>query len=145
MAGQIFIYERRVAYADCTVGNHIYHSRYLDWLECCRGEFFRHLETSFLHWQEQDIIFPVIEANLLYRAPARYDDLLRASLWITELRGARLTFGYDIKREDNLILEAVTRHVCTSTSDKPTRLPEALISRLQPYLTEPGDRDGTPR
>ena len=36
-----FRHPHRVSYAECTVGNHVYHSRYLDWLEAARGEFIR--------------------------------------------------------------------------------------------------------
>ncbi|EEF57182.1 hypothetical protein Cflav_PD0189, partial [Pedosphaera parvula Ellin514] len=41
MAGQLYRHSYRVTYADCTVGNHIYYSRYLNLLEAARGEFFR--------------------------------------------------------------------------------------------------------
>ena len=37
----MFRYTHRVTYAECTVGDHIYHSRYLDLLEAARGEFMR--------------------------------------------------------------------------------------------------------
>ena len=53
MAG-MFCHTYRVTYADCTVGDHIYYSRYLDLLEAARGEFFRSLGCTFLQWQEQD-------------------------------------------------------------------------------------------
>ena len=39
----MYIYTHRVTYAECTVGNHIYHSRYLDLLEAARGEDFQGL------------------------------------------------------------------------------------------------------
>src|SRR5215469_5100900 len=53
-----FSHMHRVLYAECTLGNHIYYSRYLDLLEAARGEFFRSLGVSFLKWQEQGTIFP---------------------------------------------------------------------------------------
>lgn len=40
MSHQVFVWNRRVTYADCTVGNHVYYSRYPDFLEEARGEFF---------------------------------------------------------------------------------------------------------
>ena len=61
----------RVTYAECTVGDHIYHARYLDLLEAARGEFMRALGGPVLAWQDADYIFPVIEARLRYRYPAR--------------------------------------------------------------------------
>jgi len=39
-----------------------------------RGEFIRALGSTVLQWQERDVIFPVIEARLRYKSPARYDD-----------------------------------------------------------------------
>ena len=78
MAHRVFSCQRRVNYADCTAGNHVYHSRYLDMAEQARGEFFRNLGQPFLAWQETGVIFPVVEATLRYCAPARYDDLLES-------------------------------------------------------------------
>ena len=43
VSANVFRYIRRVTYAECTLGNHIYHARYLDLLEAARGEFFRQL------------------------------------------------------------------------------------------------------
>ncbi len=128
----------RVSYADCTVGNHIYYGRYLELLEMARGEFFRHLGNSFLQWQHDDAIFPVIESHLRYKAPARYDDLLQIELWMVELAGIRLSFEYEIRRDQTVILHGTTRHICTSLVDKPKRVPELLLHQLQPYL-RPGE------
>ena len=63
-----FCHPHRVSYADCTVGNHVYYSRYLDFLEAARGEFIRSLGSTVLQWQERDVIFPVIEARLRYKS-----------------------------------------------------------------------------
>src|SRR5581483_1046504 len=72
----VFRHAHRVTYAECTLGNHVYYSRYLDLLEAARGEFFRQLGATFQQWQEQDAIFPVVECRLRYKSPARYDDVL---------------------------------------------------------------------
>src|SRR5437762_1677580 len=71
----IFMHTHRVTYSDCTAGNHVYYSRFLDIVEAARGEFFRHRGRTFLYWQEQSTIFPVVECRLRYLAPARYDEL----------------------------------------------------------------------
>src|SRR3954462_12913758 len=89
VSGQIFRYIYRVVYADCTVGNHIYYSRYLDILEAARGEFFRELNVPLLKLQAQDTIFPVVECHLRYKSPARYDDALTIELWTTLVQGTR--------------------------------------------------------
>ena len=131
----MFRHPHRVSYAECTVGNHVYHSRYLDLLEAARGEFIRSLGPSVLHWQEQDVIFPVIEARLRYKSPARYDDLLAIEVWPTLVERVRLNFGHRILNQNGkLILEAETFHACTGIDEKPKRMPEELGAKLKPLL-----------
>lgn len=130
-----FRYVHRVTYAECTVGDHIYHSRYLDLLEAARGEFMRALGHPVLALQEADQIFPVIEARLRYKSPARYDDLLTIEVWITRLGGARLNFGHRIVNQaGKLIVEAETMHCCTGRDERPKRLPEGWAAKLAPHL-----------
>jgi len=135
VAANLFFHPHRVLYADCTLGNHVYHARYLDLLEAARGEFFRHLGAPFLHWQAQDVIFPVLEARLRYRAPAAYDDALQTAVWVTLAERVRLNFSYRMVNQDQtLILEAETFHVCTGRDGKkPKRLPAALLAALSPH------------
>jgi acyl-CoA thioester hydrolase len=138
----IFRHVHRVTYAECTLGNHIYYARYLDLLEAARGEFFRHLGLTLVRLQDRDCIFPVIEARLRYRGAARYDDLLTVELWLTTAEKVRLNFASRILGPDGkLLVEGETAHVCTNLTDRPKRLPEDLLQRLQPYLhptSEPG-------
>jgi acyl-CoA thioester hydrolase len=131
----MFQYTHRVTYAECTVGDHIYHSRYLDLLEAARGEFMRSLGRLVLALQDADYIFPVIEARLNYKFPARYDDLLTIEVWLTEIGKVRLNFGHRILNQDGkLILEAETFHACTSREERPKRLPVGLVEKLKPHL-----------
>ena len=129
---EIFRCTHRVSYAECTVGNHIYHARYLDLLEAARGEFLRSLGTTVLALQDADYIFPVIEARLQYKFPARYDDLLTIEVWPTLVERVRLNFGHRVLNQNGkLILEAETFHCCTSREDKPKRLPPELVEKLK--------------
>ena len=132
---ELFRHTHRVTYADCTVGDHIYHSRYLDLLEAARGEFMRSLGQTVLALQNADYIFPVIEARLRYKFPARYDDRLVIEVWMTLVQRVRLNFGHRVLNQNGkLILEAETFHACTSREEKPKRLPEKLVEKLMPYL-----------
>jgi acyl-CoA thioester hydrolase len=130
-----FRHPHRVSYAECTVGNHVYHSRYLDWLEAARGEFIRALGATVLQWQERDVIFPVIEARLRYKSPARYDDLLTIEVWPAAIERVRLNFAHRITNQHGkLILEAETFHACTGVNEKPRRVPPELADQLAPYM-----------
>lgn len=139
----VFRYTHRVTYSLCTVGNHVYYSRYLDVLEAARGEFCRQLGTTLRQLQEEGIIFPVIDCHLRYRGAARYDDVLTVELWLSELGRVRLAFHHRVlNAEGRELVEATTIHACTGLDDKPRKLPEALAEKLKPYLraVEPGPK-----
>lgn len=130
----MFVHTHRVTYAECTVGNHIYHARYLDLLEAARGEFMRSLGTTVLHLQNHDAIFPVVEARVRYRYPARYDDVLNIEVWPTLVDRVRVNFGHRVLNQNGrLILEAETFHACTGLNEKPRRLPAELAEKLKHF------------
>jgi acyl-CoA thioester hydrolase len=132
-----FRHEHRVSYAECTVGNHIYHSRYLDLLEAARGEFLRSLGCTVLSLQDADYIFPVIEARLSYKFPARYDDLLAIEVRPTLVERVRLNFAHRIfNQHGKLLLEAETFHCCTSRDEKPKRMPVELVEKLARLVSQ---------
>jgi len=100
-------------------------------LEAARGEFCRHLGKTLLQWQQQEMIFPVIECHLRYKSPARYDDLLTIEVRPTRVSGVRVNFGHRVVNQNGkLILEAETFHVCTGLNEKPKRLPPELAAKL---------------
>src|SRR5687768_3431212 len=115
MPGEIFIHRQRVIYAQCTIGNHVYHSRYLEILEAARGEFMRALGYPLRRLQDEDFIFPVVSLRMKFLAPARYDDELVIELWLKDVSRVRLTVaGRIISESGKLFVEAETDHVCTS-------------------------------
>jgi acyl-CoA thioester hydrolase len=141
MSEPVFQCQHRVAYAECTVGNHVYYSRYLDMLEAARGELFRHAGWPLLTLQEKGAAFPVIETRASYKKPARYDDLLTIQLWITELSGIRLSFGFRIRDAAGAALvEGETRHVCSGLDGKPKRPPQELAGALAQFLLKQNDK-----
>lgn len=132
-----FRWTHRVTYAECTVGNHVYYGRYLEWLEAARGEFLRQIGLPLAALQAQDLIFPVVECRLRYLAPARYDEDVHVQVTLTELDRLRVSFAYQVVKADGTsVLEGATRHVCTSSQEKPRRLPEEIRQKLAAHLEE---------
>lgn len=129
-----------MTYAECTLGNHVYYARYLDVLEAARGEFFRFIGQPLLVWQERDTIFPVIECQFRYKAPARYDDVLSVEVKVASLDRVRVSFSYVVRDRESgrELVRASTSHVCTSTQEKPKRIPEDLAASLKAFLDDVG-------
>lgn len=132
-----FFCQHRVAYTECTVGNHIYHSRYLDILERARGEFFRHLGMPYTDLEKRDAIFPVIKCTLRFQAPARYDDVLDIAIHARELERVRLILQHDVTLEGRPVFSAEITFACTSVGGKPRRIPSELVERLRRYVFRP--------
>ena len=133
-APEIFRQRQRVIYAQCTIGNHVYHSRYLDILEAARGEFMRALGYPLARLQEEDCIFPVVSLRMKFLAPARYDEQLVIELWLKELTRVRLTVaGRILSEAGKVFVEAETDHVCTSIHEKPKRIPSELVDACARY------------
>lgn len=133
-----FRHTHRVTYSECTVGNHVYYGRYLDLLEEARGELFRTVGRTFLEWQNDGVIFPVIEVQLRYKGAARYDERVTVEVVVLEASGVRLNFGYRLLGADGTLkVEGDTRHVCTSLEDRPRRLPPELVTALVPFRLPP--------
>jgi acyl-CoA thioester hydrolase len=85
------------------------------------------------------VIFPIIEARLRYKSPARYDDLLAIEVWPTLIERVRLNFGHRVTNQfGKLVLEAETFHACTGIDEKPRRMPEELAEKLKPFLNGTG-------
>ncbi len=125
------IHTHRVTYADCTLGNHVYYSRYLDLLEAARGAYFRELDFPFTELEAQDVALPVIRVELDYRSAAHYDEVLHVAVRLEELGRVKLAFGYDIRTEGGrLVAEGRTLHGITTRADKPRRLPTAVLEVL---------------
>ena len=122
MSDSVFQHQHRVVYAECTVGNHVYYARYLDMLEEARGELFRRAGWPLLALQEGGTVFPVIGVEIAYQGPARYDDLLTIELWITEMRGARLNFGFRIRHASGFLQTALSKLPRKNISGRHARL-----------------------
>lgn len=135
MPGEIFIHRQRVIYAQCTIGNHVYHSRYLDIMEAARGEFMRALGYPLQRLQDEDYIFPVISLRMKFIAPARYDDELEIRLSLKDVSRLRLTVHHKITATNGQVfVEGETDHVCTSIHEKPKRMPQELLAACERYL-----------
>lgn len=143
MAAEIFKHRQRVIYAHCTLGNHVYHARYLDILEAARGEFMRALGYPLQRLQDEDFIFPIISLRMKFVAPARYDEQLVIEMTLKDVSRLRMTVVHRVFSEaGTLFLEAETDHVCTSIHEKPKRMPRELQDACQRFVDGAGDVNG---
>ncbi len=120
--------EHRVSYGEVDQMGYLYYGEYLHLFERARGKFIRESGMSYAEVEERGVLFPVREAHVRYRNPARYDELIMIRCWIHEWRKASFYFSYEVWDESRTELKATgtTGHACADKSGKPIRIPDWL-------------------
>jgi acyl-CoA thioester hydrolase len=74
---------------------------------------------------------PVVEAHCAYHRPARYEDLLDIDIRIGRLRGASMTFVYQVRRGPDKIASGWTEHACIDpATGRPKRFPAPFLALI---------------
>jgi acyl-CoA thioester hydrolase len=122
----------RVNYSETDQMGVAYHARYVVWLDMARTEHLRRTGTSYRALEEAGLLLAVGDLRVRYRAPARFDDLVRIRCWVRDLASRRITFGYAIEREgsDELLATAETAMMALDRTFNVTRVPHRVRELL---------------
>lgn len=142
----------RVRYQETDQMGVVYHANYLSWFESGRTEMFRGLGFAYRSLEEMGVMLPVTSADLQFKSPARYDDLIAVYARLSVFSPLRVVYEYEIRRladltgsgagyssgsgaasgpEDaplagELLVSGSTSHVWLNKDWKPVRLDRAL-------------------
>lgn len=111
---------------------YVYYGNYAQYFEVARVEMLREMGFSYKVLEEEGVMLPVLNFNVRYIRPARYDDDLTIETEMPELPTARICFNYKtFNPSGELINEASTVLVFT---DKKTGKPRRAPEKMQAYL-----------
>jgi acyl-CoA thioester hydrolase len=88
----------RVRYQETDQMGVVYHANYLSWFESGRTEMFRELGFAYRSLEALGLLLPVTAADLQFKSPARYDDLIAVYARLTTFSGLRVVYEYEIRR-----------------------------------------------
>ncbi|HEY1953487.1 MAG TPA: thioesterase family protein [Gemmatimonadaceae bacterium] len=130
--GTTHVVEFRVRYAETDQMQVVYHSNYLIWCEIGRTEFIRALGTPYVELERQNVTLAVVEASLRFHSGARYDNLIRVTTSISDVRSRTITFDYVITNAETgeRFATASTKLASLTRESKLTTLPESLRKLL---------------
>lgn len=121
---------------------YVYYGNYLTYFERSRNELMRANGFTYRELEALGIGLPVIEANVKYHRPAKYDDILTITATLEEIGGVRLKVACQVKRGEELLAEGWTRHCFIDLkSGRPTRAPETIIKVFSEPLEISSARD----
>ena len=127
----------RVRYADTDKMQFVYNGKYLEYFEVGRTELLRTSGLAYSTLENEGYQLPLIEARLIYKAPATYDDLLDIEATVSELYSAKVHIDYVIRKHDTeeVITQGYTSHMfIKADTKKPTRPPKIYIDALKKYF-----------
>ncbi|MCB0765827.1 MAG: acyl-CoA thioesterase [Flavobacteriales bacterium] len=129
--------EVRVRYGETDQMGYVYYGDYAEYFEVGRVEALRSLGFAYRRLEEQGVMLPVRDMRITYHKPARYDDLLVIRTRISALPDVRIGFDYEVINGEGVMLcEATTTLIFVdSTTMRPRRAPEELLTALRPYFT----------
>lgn len=123
----------RVPYADTDQMGVVYYGNYLTIFERARNELMRACGYTYRECEAEGFMLPVIHAEVDYKSPAKYDDLLEVTAFVRQQKGVRLEIACEVRRkgEDRLLASGFTRHCFVSTETfRPVPPPERLIQAM---------------
>jgi acyl-CoA thioester hydrolase len=132
-SGTAHTVEFRVRYAETDQMQVVYHSNYLVWCEIGRTEFIRALGTPYAELERQNVTLAVVEASLRFHSAARYDNLIRVTTTISDVRSRTITFEYVITNAETgqRFVTASTKLASLTRDSRLTAIPDNLRKVLE--------------
>jgi len=129
--------EFRVRYAETDQMQVVYHSNYLVWCEMGRTEFIRALGMPYAELERQNVALAVVEATMRFHSAAVYDNLIRVTTTVREVKSRTITFDYVITNAETgeRFVTASTKLVSLTRDNRLTTLPDHLRKLLEDAVT----------
>ena len=137
MAVEPFTHPLRVRFAECDPQGVVFNAHYLAYADVGMTELWRAAFGSYGAMLDRGIDMVVIEAQLRFHTPARFDDELRLEVLISRLGNTAISSDHRILRGDELIVQAALHHVMVDreTLGK-TEIPDWVREPLRRWLAE---------
>ena len=109
-----------------------YYANYLKYFERARTEFLRDRGQALTDYMKKGIEFIVVRAEVDYRFPARYNDVLDITTTVSEIARASFIMEYTVLRKEDgkLLASGMTRLACINKNGKPVRIPDNMLKIL---------------
>jgi acyl-CoA thioester hydrolase len=126
LRGEITI---RVRYAETDRMGLVHHANYLVYFEQGRTELLRSHGLAYKDFEDQGYLLVLTRAEVRYRSPAHYDDLLTLRTTVVRTTAVRIDHRYELLRDGTLIAEGSTTLACVDRDGRVQALPSILKVR----------------
>lgn len=134
------IFEQKVFYSDTDAYGVVWHGAYLRWLEMGRVMWCEMTGHNLIELKNNDILLPVTNINIKYKASARLNDDVVIETFIEKFNGFCVTFKQAVKSklDGKVFVEASVDVVAIHENGKLYRhMPETLAEVFERTLACP--------
>jgi len=123
-----------VRYAETDQMGIAYHANYLVWCDMARTAYLREHGHSYAALEAGGLLLAVVNAEVRYRSPARFEDRLTVRCWPRQVSSRGVEFGYAITQTDGgrLVASARTTLIALDRRHARTHLPPDVRAILAP-------------
>jgi acyl-CoA thioester hydrolase len=130
-----FRHELRVRYGECDAQGIVFNPNYLAYADVAVTELWRAAFGSYGSMIERGVDTVVHEANLLFRASARFDDVLAIEGGFEPPGRTSAVLRLDFRRGDKELVEARLRYVFVDAERwEKTTIPDWVREGLAPFV-----------
>jgi acyl-CoA thioester hydrolase len=125
-----FIIENKIYYHDTDSGGLVYYAAYLEHLEEGRAEYCRSKGVILNEYALKGVVFPVVHAQIEYKAPARYADTIRIYTRVEKIGHSSIHFLQEIKKDKLVLVKAKTIWACIGNDFVSREVPPEIRKAL---------------
>ncbi len=132
-------WQLRVRYGETDQMGFVYYGVYAQYYEVARVEALRSLGIRYADLETtHQIWMPVVNMQVRYLRPAKYDDLLTILTTVPSLPSNDIRFRYEIRNEAGALLNGALVQLCflDARSQKRISAPEFIYAPLLPYFKD---------
>jgi acyl-CoA thioester hydrolase len=129
---------QRVRFGETDLMGIVHHGSYVGYLEAGRVEYLRRRGFPYQQMIDRGFHMPVVEMNLRYKKPARFDEVLVIETRLGALTRVTVRFDYRLYLADGnglatsagLICSGHTLLACVDPQSRPRPLPQDIVDLL---------------
>ncbi|MFD1848909.1 acyl-CoA thioesterase [Oceanobacillus bengalensis] len=116
----------------------VYHANYLVWFEIGRTKFIESLGLSYAAMEKENVVSPVLDANVSFKKPIRYGEAAFVETWLEEYDGLRTVYGYHILNANGEVaVSGTTKHtIVKKDTFRPLSLRRSFPEWHEAYLSK---------
>lgn len=130
-------FQKRVRYGETDQMGYLYYGNYAAYYEIGRVEMLRSLGLTYKSMEEDlGILMPVMNLDMRFVRPGRYDELLTIETTLRKLPEQTIVFHVQIFNEKKKLVNGGRVKLCffDANTNKTVAAPEFLLAVLRPFF-----------